>query len=191
MQYSLFGTMKELYVVRHAELDEEGTPTPAGIACAQAVGALLPRFDVVISGGDAATDQTAMAMSGRENTVDCWAGMSPIFANHEQEVWQYEQPPKKFSVSDYIEYSFADGTISREVSRHASGLRMLIYHTLYSLGDGQTGLIVSNGLCIMAAMYPMYLHKRPIKHCYGFLLQPPCSRETMKLFEPPEAKVSY
>lgn len=186
-----YGTTKELYVVRHTQLDEQGVPTPGGIAHAQAVGALLPKFEVVISGGDPATDQTAMAMAGHESMIDKRAGMSRVFTGYEQEVWQYEGPPKKLSVAEYISFSFMGGIVSHVVNQHAGDLKRLIHETLNGLDDGQNGLIVSNGLWIMAAMYPMYLHKRPIMHCYGFRLQPPFSRETMRLFEPPEAKVPH
>src|SRR5688500_1415059 len=105
--------MRELFVLRHAQLDERGVPTLEGIAHAQAVGALLPEFEIVVSGGDAATGQTAFAMSGRESTADDRAGISPAFADYEEELRQFDRVPKKLDVAQYVEDVFAGGEHGR------------------------------------------------------------------------------
>lgn len=180
---------KELYVVRHAQLDEQAVPTNEGLAHARAVGALLPKFDVVMSGGDAATDQTAFAMSGREPTIDKRAGMDPVFAGYEDEIRDFECTPKKVSITEYVQYELADGELAEPFRVHAGGLSDMAWLALNHLDYGQSGLVVSYGLSIVRAMWPNYLHRRPIMHGYGFRMVDSTRYGTrVNLFAPPKDK---
>jgi hypothetical protein len=180
--------MKEVYLVRHAALDADGVPTPDGLRCAQAVGQLLPAFDAVISGGDVPTGQTAIAMAGREGAVDERAGIGPPLDEHLQELWEFERLPKKLNISQYVEYVFADGTLEKATRSHATELGWLAQDLLDALDEGQSGLIVSYGLCIMRAMWPAYLQRRPILHGYGFRLESSSGEKSLTRFAPPEVK---
>jgi hypothetical protein len=171
--------MKEVYLLRHAELDAAGVPTPQGLNCAAAVGRLLPAFEVVITGGDPQTASTAEHMTGRRGATDPRAGMCPEFREHEQVVWGMAIPPG-MDFLDYLEF-YEGGVLFTPSARQGRAVKELAIETLRSLSDDGRGLIVSDGLTIASAL-PYRERSLPIAYCGGYRL---ADDRSMSRFVPP------
>jgi hypothetical protein len=159
--------MGEVYLLRHAELDTTGALTPEGIRCAEAVGCLLPEFEVVITGGDPQTEQSAHHLTGGNSSIsDSRAGMGQEFRAHEQELWGFELPGRT-DLLDYLE-AYEGGVLFRPCAGQGAELRRLVTHTLDGLSPKGRGLIVSYGLSIASMAHLRHLPDLPIACCYGY-----------------------
>lgn len=165
--------MKEVYLLRHAQLDPEGALTQEGAGYAQAIGRLLPAFDMVITAGDRATNQTAQLMTGNATPdVDPRAGIGSELLDYRQEIEDFELPPNG-DLMDYLcpeLYSDAGAELREPLVRQARALSDLTFELRLTLPEEGKALVVSYGLLIANAMHLRSQPDEPIAHCHGYVL---------------------
>jgi broad specificity phosphatase PhoE len=142
--------MKEIYVLRHAEKDDNGVLTQDGKLAARALAAALPQFSVVIASESPRTQTTASLLTESEPRIDVRAGFYSTTQEKSGEISKIAQSQgiTFFEAADI----YNDGELSQGIRQQAMGLNELIDETLGELAGDSKALIVSHDMTITPAM---------------------------------------
>jgi broad specificity phosphatase PhoE len=158
--------MKEVYLLRHAEKDEQGVLTDNGQSLARKLGATLPKFSKVIASESSRTQLTAMLITGAQPEVDERAGF--YMATQEKSDAINKLAAEKgitfFEAADI----YNDGELLKGITEKAEGLNQLVDETLNGLNDDEAALIVSHDMTITPAMVLRGQPRQSIKYLSGF-----------------------
>ena len=160
--------MKEVYVIRHGEKDNDGVLTKNGEKCAKELGSILPKFTRIISSDSSRTKLTALLATGSEPTTDDRAGFF-MSAQEKSDAINQLASEKGISFFDAVDL-FNDGEILDAVQSKAIGLNELIDETLVSLREDEAALIVSHDLTITPAMALRGLPKVSVPYLCGYVV---------------------
>lgn len=159
---------KQIYLIRHAEKDDQGTLTEFGRAQASELHSNMPRFTNVISSESQRVQETAYLVTGDQPVVDSRAGF--YMANPEK-----SDLLNKISKENNISFLEAvvklnDPEVLAGVDTKASELNNLIEETIDTLSDGESALIASHDLSISPAMRQRGIPLESIPFLSGYII---------------------
>ncbi len=159
---------KTVYLIRHAEKDDQGTLTDLGRKQATELRPQLPHFAKVISSESKRVQETALLATGEQPVVDARAGF-------------YMATPEKSDLLNIIakenNISFLEAVVKLNdpdvlagVDAKATELNTLINETLEYLNDGESALIASHDLSISPAMRQRGIPLESIPFLSGYII---------------------
>lgn len=160
--------MKEVYVIRHGEKDNDGFLTEFGQKRAKELLGKLPDFTLVISSDTSRTKLTAQLATNIEPAVDDRAGFF-MAAEEKSDAINQLATDKGISFFEAADL-YNDGEILELVRNKAVGLNELIDETLENLNENESALIVSHDLTITPAMALRGLPKRTVAYLCGYVV---------------------
>lgn len=158
--------MKEVYLLRHAEKDENGVLTERGQVLAKRLGKTLPRFVKVISSSSPRTKMTAALITSTDSLVDDRAGFYMTTQERSDAVSQLAA--EKGITFFEAAYIYEDGALVKGINDQADKLNQLVDETLASLHDDEAALIVSHDMTITPAMVSRGEQRRSIDYLSGY-----------------------
>ncbi len=142
--------MKEVYLLRHGEKDDNQNLSERGKQAARDMRVQLPTFARIISSGIARADLTAHLLTGQEPEIDTRAAYATTSAEISNEI---------AALASQHGLSFLDAArlhnnpeVLAGVDEQAIALNALVEELLKTMKEGQKALIVSHDLTIAPAM---------------------------------------
>lgn len=159
---------KNVYLIRHAEKDDQGTLTDRGRKQATELRSKLPHFTKVISSESKRVQETALLVTGEQPIVDSRAGF--YMANPEK-----SDLLNKISKENNISFLEAvakinDPEVLVGVDNQATELNNLINESLAAMNDGESALIASHDLSISPAMQQRGVPLESIPFLSGYII---------------------
>lgn len=160
--------MKEVYLLRHGEKDQNGELTENGRQAAETMRAILPSFVRVYSSETNRAAHTAGLLSGIDPSIDSRAAYAsaPI-----ELVNAISDLANERSVS-FLEAARLHGNeqVLAGIDNQAKILNAMVDATLAELAEGEKALIVSHDLTIVPAMEHRGLGSEPIEPLDGYII---------------------
>lgn len=158
--------MKEVYLLRHAEKNENGILTDQGKRLANKLSETLPQFAKVISSSSPRTRITAALITGTDSHVDDRAG---YYMTTQEKSDAISQLAAEKSITFFeAAYIYEDGALVKGINDQADGLNRLVDETLQSLSEDEAALIVSHDMTITPAMVRRGEPRQPIDYLSGY-----------------------
>lgn len=142
--------MREVYVLRHGEKDDQGVLTARGEEAARAMRGILPQFARVIASDSDRTILTAKLLIGRDPLVDKQASYAPAPTAVSETIRNLAKN-RGISFLDAAR-QHNDPEVLRGIDEQAHKLNNLIDELLGALAEDERALIVSHDLTIAPAM---------------------------------------
>lgn len=158
--------MKEVYVLRHAEKDENGILTERGRELAKRVGETLPQFAKIISSSSQRTQMTAALITNTNSHVDDRAGFYMTTQESSDAISQLAA--EKGITFFEAAYVYEDGALVKGINDQADKLNQLVDEILNSLHDDEAALIVSHDMTITPAMVSRGEPRQSIEYLSGY-----------------------
>jgi len=158
--------MKEVYLLRHAEKDDQGTLTENGQEMAKKLGKLLPKFNKVISSNSERALLSALLITGVQPQPEERAGYFQTTKAKSDEI-NAIAAENNISFLDAAE-TYNNAELLKDIQDKAIGLNQLIDDTLATLSDGEYALILSHDMTISPAMAFRGQPRQPIQYLAGY-----------------------
>jgi len=159
---------KTVYLIRHAEKDDQGTLTYLGRKQAAELRPRLPHFAKVISSESKRVQETALLATGEQPIVDDRAG---FYMASPEKSDSLNKIAKENNIS-FLEavVKLNDPEVLAGVDAKATELNNLINETLASMSDGESALIASHDLSISPAMRQRGIPLESIPFLSGYVI---------------------
>lgn len=142
--------MKEIYLLRHAEKDINGTLTVAGKQSARELGRRLPEFASVTASPSSRAKETAKLLTDKDPSVEDRAGFY-MASQEKSDAINQIAAEQNISFLDAAG-KYQDSEVLQGIDAKATELNTLIDELLQTLDDGEAALVVSHDLSISPAM---------------------------------------
>ena len=142
--------MKEIYLLRHAEKDNDGVLTEQGRSASLKLAQMLPHFARVLSSGSKRAQLTAELISGIKPEIDERATFYMASSDKSDAINQLATE-RSISFLEAVNV-FEDDEVISGINNQASLLNELINDLLATTNDGEKILIVSHNISISPAM---------------------------------------
>lgn len=159
---------KFIYLIRHAEKDEQGALTNSGRVQASELSSQLPKFAKVISSESKRVQETAYLVTGVQPEVDSRAG---FYMASPEKSDLLNQMTKDEGIS-FLEavIKLNDSEVLKGIEAQATELNSLINETFDALVDGEFALIASHDLSISPAMQQRGIALESIPFLSGYII---------------------
>ncbi len=159
---------KEVYILRHAEKDPQGTLTEQGRAKAKELATRLPTFFEVISSDSSRTQETAEILTGIKPKVDPRAGFYMTSPEKSEALNKLAVKKDISFLEAVVEYN--DAEVLQGIENKAAELNQLIDWLLENLPDGARALVLSHDLSISPALKQRGIPLESIDFLNGYII---------------------
>lgn len=160
--------MKQIYLLRHAQKDNNGELTSEGKEIAKSLQNKLPKFKFIIASDSPRTQETAFLLTGIHPQVDLRAG----YFKTSQEISDAINKEAQVNPNGFTGAYLANSDIKEKVIKKASGLVDLIYDILNKLGTEEKALIVSHDITLVptARLLNQKVSVQSFKYLSGYII---------------------
>ncbi len=159
---------KTVYIIRHAEKDDQGTLTDLGRKQATELHPQLPHFAKVISSESKRVQETAFLATGEQPIVDARAGFY-MATQVKSDLLNKITKDNNISFLEAV-VKLNDPEVLVGVDAKATELNNLINETLATISDGESALIASHDLSISPAMRQRGIPLESIPFLSGYII---------------------
>lgn len=159
---------KHIYLIRHAEKDDQGTLTQVGKQQASQLKERMPAFSLVISSESSRTKETAYLVTGTQAIVDPRAGFYMATPQKSDLLNKIAKEDKSTLLVASIKLN--DPEVLSGIKAQATKLNELIEETINKMSNDEKVLIVSHDLSISPAMLQRGIPLESIPFLSGYII---------------------
>lgn len=160
--------MKQVYVLRHAQKNNDGLLTQQGRDTAKLLRRTLPQFKIVIASNSLRTQETANLLTGISPQIDLRAGYFNAPKQINDEINKQALVNPRGFIGAYLD----NREIKDEVTKKAEGLIALVLEVLRKLNSEEKALIISHEITLVPAIALFMKNKNVLSFNYlsGFII---------------------